>query len=296
AKLKDTYADTLPRMVSKRTGRIHASFHQTGAVTGRLSSSGPNLQNIPIRTALGREIRRAFVPRDGQHLLLSADYSQIELRVLAHFSQDEALLSAFRADQDVHAFVAAQVFGVEPGQVSSEQRARAKAVNFGIVYGQTPFGLARQTGMSRTDAKQFIERYFARYPGVRRFLDACVEKVRQTGAATTILGRRRPIEDIHSRNPARRSAAERLAVNTVVQGTAADLIKRAMVAIHQRLAEQPDVARMLIQVHDELVFEVRKDGVKGVTAMVREQMSNALPLDVPIKVDVGVGQNWLEAK
>jgi DNA polymerase-1 len=295
SKLKGTYVDALPELVHPRTRRIHPIFNQTGAVTGRLSCNDPNLQNIPIRSEVGAQIRRAFVPGAKDQVLLKADYSQIELRVLAHFCGDAALSAAFREDRDIHAFVASQIHGVPLGAVSDAQRAQAKTVNFGIIYGQSAFGLARQTGMTQTEAKAFIERYFARYPKIRGFLDQCIAHARRHGYVRTLLGRRRAIPDIHSRNQTARNAAERLAVNTVVQGTAADLIKRAMVNIHRRIKKEDRPSRMLIQVHDELVFEVPKSAVDAEAAMIVEEMSGALALDVPIKVDVGWGPNWLEA-
>ncbi len=296
AKLKGTYVDTLPQMICRRTGRIHAGFHQTSAITGRLSSSDPNLQNIPIRTEIGRQIRRAFVPRDDAHVLLTADYSQIELRVLAHFCGDETLRAAFREDQDIHRFVAAQVFGVPVDQVTREQRGKAKAVNFGIIYGQTAYGLSRGTGMPVGEAQAFIDMYFLRYPGIRQFIDATIADARRTGHVRTILGRRRPLPDINSRNRNARSLTERLAVNTVVQGSAADLIKRAMIHIHHRIRGEHRPARMLIQVHDELVFDVPRDAVEAEADFIRHEMTTALPLDVPIKVDLAWGDNWLEGK
>ncbi len=295
-KLKGTYIDSLPNMVSKRTGRIHPSFHQTGAVTGRLSCSDPNLQNIPIRTEAGAQIRRAFIPGSPDHVLIKADYSQIELRVLAHFCGDENLRDAFMNDHDIHAFVAAQINDIPLEQVTKEQRSRAKTVNFGIVYGQSAFGLSRQTGMSLGDAKQFIETYFARYPRIRGFLESCVEHAKKYGYVKTMLGRRRPIPDIDSRNQTARNAAERLAVNTVVQGTAADMIKRAMVNLDRRIREENHPSRMLIQVHDELVFETPRDRAMEEAAMIAREMSNAIKLDVPVKVDVAMGPNWLDAK
>lgn len=295
-KLKNTYIDTLPEMVNERTGRVHASFNQIGAVTGRLSSSDPNLQNIPIRTEMGRQIRKAFVPSDKDHVLLTADYSQIELRVMAHFCKDEALVRAFVEGQDIHAFVASQVFDVPLTEVTKEQRSRAKTVNFGILYGQGPQGLSRQTGISVSEAKKFIERYFARYPGLRGFIDSCVEQAKREGYVRTILGRRRRIEDILSQNRMRAAAAERFAVNTVIQGSAADLIKRAMIRIHRRIHDECRPSRMLIQVHDELVFEVPRAAVEAEAAMIREEMTHALSLDVPILVDINWGGNWLEGK
>ncbi|MBX3395009.1 MAG: DNA polymerase I [Phycisphaerae bacterium] len=294
SKLKGTYVDSLPDMISRRTGRIHPSFHQAGAVTGRLSCSDPNLQNIPIRTEEGAKIRRAFVPGNRDHVLIKADYSQIELRVLAHFSGDENLRDAFLHDRDIHAFVAAQLNDIPIEDVSKEQRSRAKTVNFGIVYGQSAFGLARQTGMSQADARQFIDRYFARYPRIRGFLDQCVEHARRHGYVKTILGRRRPIADISSRNQAARNAAERLAVNTVVQGSAADLIKRAMINLDRRIETERRPMRMLLQVHDELVFEVPRERAAEEARVIVKEMSEALTLNVPIRVDVAVGENWLD--
>jgi len=296
SKLKGTYVDALPEMVSPRTGRIHPSFHQTGAVTGRLSCSDPNLQNIPIRTEMGAQIRRAFIPRDPDAVLLKADYSQIELRVLAHLSGDKALGDAFAADRDIHAFVAAQIAGIPIDQVTKQQRSRAKTVNFGIVYGQSPFGLARQTGMSQGQAKAFIEQYFKRYPSIRGFLDSCMENARRHGYVRTMLGRRRPILEINSRNRSARQAAERLAANTVIQGTAADMIKRAMVNLHRRIISEHHPSRMLIQVHDELVFEMPKKSIEQEAKMIAEEMSNALPLEVPVKVDLAYGKNWLDVQ
>jgi DNA polymerase-1 len=294
AKLKGTYVDALPEMVCPRTGRIHPSYHQTGAVTGRLSCSDPNLQNIPIRSDVGAQIRRAFVPGRPGHVLVKADYSQIELRVLAHFCRDEALAAAFREDRDIHAFVAAQLAGVPLDQVTDRQRAQAKTVNFGIIYGQSAFGLSRQTGMSLGDARAFIERYFSRYPKIRAFLDQCVAHARRHGYVKTLLGRRRAVPDIDSRNPSARNAAERLAVNTVVQGTAADMIKRAMINLHRRIQRERRPSRMLIQVHDELVFEVPAADAVGESAMIAEEMTGAIRLDVPVKVDVSSGPNWLD--
>ena len=295
-KLRGTYVDALPNERSKRTGRIHTSYHQTAAVTGRLSSSEPNLQNIPIRTEAGRQIRRAFVPRSPDELLIVADYSQIELRVLAHFCEDEALTRAFVEDQDIHAFVAAQVNGVPLAEVTKEMRSRAKAVNFGIVYGQTAFGLAQTTGMSRTEAQKFIDGYFARYPRIREFISQCVADATRDGEVRTILGRRRPIENIASGNAAVRGQAERAAVNTVIQGSAADLIKIAMIRLDGRIRAEKLPLRMLLQVHDELVCEAPRDAAPGLAAMIRDEMTGAMKLRVPLKVDVACGENWLEAK
>ncbi len=295
-KLKSTYLDTLPKMVCRKTGRIHAGFHQTGAVTGRLSSSDPNLQNIPIRTEVGRRIRGAFVAGRPEHVLLVADYSQIELRVLAHFCQDEALIRAFRSGQDIHAFVAAQVNGVPLEQVTKEQRSAAKAVNFGIVYGQSAFGLARSLNISRTAAKTFIDMYFMRYPGIRLFIDQTVVDAQRDGYVETILGRRRPLPELRDVSPQQVALGKRLAVNTVIQGSAADLIKRAMIDIHREIGATNRPSRMLIQVHDELVFEVPESEVEAEAEMVRRKMTQAIPLDVPVEVDIAWGRNWLESK
>jgi DNA polymerase-1 len=296
AKLKSTYVDKLPEMLSRSTGRIHAHFNQTGAVTGRLSSSDPNLQNIPIRTETGREIRKAFVTGNEHDVLLTADYSQIELRMLAHYCQDPDLLQAFRDETDIHAFVASQVFGIELTDVTKEQRGRAKAVNFGIIYGQSPFGLARTTGMDVSEAKMFIDTYFRRYPGIRRFIDQCIADAKKRGYVSTILGRRRPITELDSRNRQRAALGERLAVNTVLQGSAADLIKRAMIHIHRRIQQEHRPVRLLIQVHDELVCAVPRTSAAEEADMIRQEMITAIPLDVPITVDVAWGDNWLEGK
>lgn len=296
SKLRGTYVGPLPGLVSPRTGRLHASFHQAVTTTGRLSSSNPNLQNIPVRTEQGREIRKAFVPGDRGHVLLTADYSQIELRVLAHFSRDPALVEAFQNNQDIHTAVAAQLAGVSQESVTREQRTQAKAVNFGIIYGQGAFGLSRLLGIGQREAADFIKRYKERYGGIVRFIDDCIAQAKQKGEVQTMLGRRRPIPEISSRNRARRAQGERLAVNTVVQGSAADLIKVAMVRIHRRIRDEELDLRLLVQVHDELVLEARKDRVEEYAAMVCEEMASALPLDVPVQVDTAWGDNWLEGK
>jgi DNA polymerase-1 len=293
AKLKGTYADALPALIDPATGRVHTTFNQTGAATGRLSSSNPNLQNIPIRTELGREIRAAFVPREGWKLIV-ADYSQIELRLLAHMSRDAVLVEAFRNGEDIHTRTAAEVFGVPPLMVTPEHRRNAKAVNFGIVYGQTPFGLAAQLGIDRKEADLYIRAYFERYAGVRRFIDTTIAEVRRTGVALTLSGRRRPIPDMQSRNPNARGFAERTAVNTPLQGTAADFIKLAMIQIDEKLRGMQ--TRMLLQVHDELVFEAPPEEVETVRAMVKSEMETVERLAVPLVVDVGVGDNWRDAK
>ena len=295
-KLRGTYVDALPNTCSRRTGRIHTSYHQTGAITGRLSSSEPNLQNIPVRTELGRQIRKAFVPRSADELLIVADYSQVELRVLAHFCQDEALIEAFTKDHDIHAFVAAEINGVPLAEVTKEMRARAKAVNFGIVYGQTAFGLSQTTGISRGEAQRFIDTYFQRYPRIRAFIHQCVADARRDGFVRTIQGRRRPITNLDSRNRTAQAQAERLAVNTVIQGSAADLIKVAMIRLHQRILDEQLPLRMLLQVHDELVCESPRIEADRMAEIIREVMTGAMQLCVPLKVDVASGENWFEAK
>jgi DNA polymerase-1 len=293
AKLKGTYIDALPALIDQASQRLHTTFNQAGAATGRLSSSNPNLQNIPIRTELGREIRAAFVPRQGWKLVV-ADYSQIELRLLAHMSHDPVLVEAFRNGEDIHTRTAAEVFGVPPLMVTAEHRRKAKAVNFGIVYGQTPFGLAQTLGIERREADLYIRAYFERYAGVRRFLDLTVAEVRRIGVALNLFGRRRPIPDMHSRNPNARNFAERTAVNTPLQGTAADLIKLAMIRIDEKLRGMQ--ARMLLQVHDELVFEAPVEEVETLKGMVKSEMESVRRLDVPLLVDVGMGDNWRDAK
>jgi DNA polymerase-1 len=294
-KLKSTYVDALPALIDPRTGRLHTSFNQTGAATGRLSSSNPNLQNIPIRSELGREIRAAFVPKEGWKLLV-ADYSQIELRLLAHMSDDARLVEAFREGEDIHTRTASEVLGVPPLMVTPEARRDAKAVNFGIVYGISAFGLAAQLGISRGEAEKYIKNYFARYAGVRRFIDATIAEVRQTGVTRTLFGRERPIPEINSRNPNARGFAERTAVNSPLQGTAADLIKLAMVRIDAALDGGGYRSAMLVQVHDELVFECPPEEVEAVSKVVKREMEGAYQLNVPLVVDVGVGDNWRDAK
>ncbi|MDR9391706.1 MAG: DNA polymerase I [Trueperaceae bacterium] len=296
-KLLGTYVAPLPGFVSPRDGRLHASFHQVGAATGRLSSSDPNIQNIPVRSDAGRMIRRAFVPTADDRVLLSADYSQVELRMLAHLSGDAAMREAFDAGLDVHAFVAGQVYGVPLEEVDDERRQVAKTVNFGIVYGQTAFGLARTLRIPQGDAAAFIEAYKARYPGIDAFLAACVERAEADGYVETILGRRRPVPEIASRNRNQRALGERLAINTVVQGSAADLIKLAMRTLDARLAapDAPDAA-MIVQVHDELVFDVARSDLAATEALAREVMTGAMDLDVPLVVDVASGATWADAK
>ncbi|MBA3913234.1 MAG: DNA polymerase I, partial [Acidobacteriales bacterium] len=290
-KLKSTYVDALPALLSPQDGRLHTTFGQATTATGRLSSTNPNLQNIPIRTELGREIRAAFVAPKGS-LLLAADYSQIELRLLAHFSGDKLLVEAYRTDEDVHTLTASQVFGVPPLMVNADHRRMAKVVNFGIVYGLSPFGLSQKLGIDTSEAKQFIQAYFEKYAGVRRFIDDTLEAARREGKVQTLFGRVRPIPDINSRNSNLRGFAERTAVNTPLQGTAADLIKIAMIRIDAALREREMKTRMTLQVHDELVFEVPEEEIEIVRSLVREYMEQVHPLDVPLRVELGVGPNW----
>lgn len=296
AKLKSTYVDGLLGLVADGQERIHTTFHQTVTTTGRLSSSEPNLQNIPIRLAEGRKIRRAFVPGQSYDYILAADYSQIELRILAHMSQDEILMQAFQEGQDIHARTAAEVFGVPMEQVTPEMRRRAKAVNFGIVYGISDYGLARDLGISRKEAAQYIESYFARYSGVKRYIEQAVSQARELGYVETLLHRRRYLPEIRSRNYHRRAFAERTAMNTPIQGSAADLIKLAMVKMQQELERGGYLTRMLLQVHDELIFEVPAAEVQTMTKLVQQVMQNAMPLSVPVVVDVKIGPNWYEMK
>ena len=291
SKLKSTYVDALPALLNSVTKRLHTTFNMAGSATGRLSSVNPNLQNIPIRTELGREIRAAFIAEPG-HVLLAADYSQIELRLLAHFSGDRLLVEAYRAGEDIHTLTASQVFGVPPLMVNAEHRRRAKAVNFGIVYGLSAFGLSQQIGIDTKEAKQFIDAYFEKYSGVREFIDRTLEQARRDQKVTTLFGRIRPIPDIHSKNFNLRGFAERTAVNTPLQGTAADLIKIAMIRIDAELRERKLHSRMLLQVHDELVFEVPEGEVETMSRLVTERMENVYALKVPLKVEVGVGLNW----
>ena len=296
AKLKSTYVDALPEMICPETGRVHASFNQVVAATGRLSSSDPNLQNIPVRTEEGREIRSAFVPGHEGWVLLAADYSQIELRVLAHFSGDARLCEAFARDEDIHARVASQVNGVPLEQVTPEMRRAAKAVNFGVIYGQSPFGLARALGIDQDAAAKFIDNYFEGYPGIEEFLGRVLAECRKNGYVRTILGRRRAISGVREGAGRQRNLAERTAVNTVIQGSAADLIKLAMVAIHRRLRKERLSARMLLQIHDELIFEVPADQLHHLAELVTEEMVGVYTLNVPLKVDIKAGPNWAAAE
>ncbi len=293
SKLRNTYVDKLGALINPRTNRVHASFNQTITATGRLCSSSPNLQNIPIRTELGRKIRAAFVPVEKSDCILSCDYSQIELRLLAHFSKDEALMEAFAADRDIHSFVASQIYGVALDEVTKEMRSQCKAVNFGIIYGQGAFGLSRSVGMSMAEAKRFIDDYFTRYGSIRSFMDDVIDDAKKRGFAETILHRRRRIDNLNSRNANKRAQAERLAVNTVIQGSASDLIKVAMVNIQAKIDAEELPVKMVLQIHDELVFELPKKEVERHAEWIAEKMKSAITLDVPMKVDIAHGSSWL---
>ncbi|MDH3998015.1 MAG: DNA polymerase, partial [Desulfuromonadales bacterium] len=294
SKLKGTYTDALPKLAHPETGRIHTSLNQAVTATGRLSSSDPNLQNIPIRTEEGRRIREGFIPSDGC-VLLAADYSQVELRVLAHLADETALREAFERGEDIHQRTASEVFGVFPEMVSAEQRRQAKAINFGVIYGQSAFGLAKQLGIGRREAQDFIDTYFERYPGIRAFMDACIDEAREKLYVATMLGRRCAIPEINSKNGQVRGYAERNAINYPVQGSAADIIKVAMVRIAARLKEQGLKSRMLLQVHDELVFDVPQDELETMRELVQQEMEHAVDISTPLLVEVGVGANWREA-
>jgi DNA polymerase-1 len=294
-KLKSTYIDALPQLVHPRTGRVHTCFNQAVAATGRLSSSDPNLQNIPIRTELGREIRRAFVAAPG-NVLISADYSQIELRVLAHLAKEDALIEAFRVGEDIHDRTAARVFGTDSGLSAHELRRRAKIINYALLYGKTAFTLSKDIGVTKDAAQVFIDAYFAGFPKVRGYIDDTLERARQTGVVKTMFGRRRLVPELNSRNGQVRAAAERVTVNMPIQGTAADILKRAMIDLHAALSAEGLRTRMILTVHDELLFEAPQDEADRAAALVRDRMENAVALDVPLTVDVGIGENWKDAK
>jgi DNA polymerase-1 len=294
AKLKSTYTDKLPSMVNRQTGRVHTSYGQATAVTGRLASSEPNLQNIPIRTAEGRRIREAFIAPAGA-LIVSADYSQIELRIMAHISRDENLLRAFAAGEDIHRATAAEIFGIAPDAVDSEQRRYAKVINFGLIYGMSAFGLARQLNLERAAAQQYMDRYFQRYPGVAEYMRVTREQAREQGYVETVFGRRLWLPEIRSSNAARRQGAERAAINAPMQGTAADLIKLAMVAVQQWLEQERMQSIMIMQVHDELVLEVPQAELATVQAGLHRLMTGVASLAVPLLVEIGLGANWDEA-
>jgi len=295
SKLKSTYIDALPELISKKTGRIHTSFNQTVTATGRLSSSDPNLQNIPIRTELGKKIRKAFIPQSKDFLILSCDYSQIEPRILAHFSEDKTLMTSFINDEDIHQRTASEVFGVPLSKVTPEQRRLAKTTNFSIMYGVSAYGLSQSTDMTPQEAQAFIDVYFKRYPKVKKYLEESINKAREMGYALTLFGRRRFIPEIESSNRRKREFAERVAINTPIQGSAADLIKIVMIEIFKKLKKRKTKTEMILQVHDELVFEVFKEELNWVKEMVKDKMENTVKLKVPIKVDMKVGENWLEA-
>jgi DNA polymerase-1 len=294
-KLKSTYVDVLPTLVSMRDGRIHTSYNQAVAATGRLSSNNPNLQNIPIRTEKGREIRKAFVPRNENYMLLSADYSQVELRIIAHLSKDPEMISDFRAGLDIHAATAAKVYGVKLEDVTREMRRNAKAVNFGIIYGMSSFGLSERLNIPRKEASEIIQQYFSRYSGIRTYIDQTIASAKKNGYVETMMKRRRYLRDINSGNATVRGFAERNAINAPIQGTAADLIKIAMINIFKEFSWLNLKSRMILQVHDELVFDVHRTEVEQVRTLVEDKMKNAIPMDVPVKVEISTGENWLEA-
>ncbi len=297
-KLKSTYVDSLPGLINPRTGRLHTSYNQAVAVTGRLSSNNPNLQNIPIRTDRGREIRKAFIPRDNGHRLVSADYSQIELRIVAAISGDENMIAAFKENKDIHTATAAKVYGIDEKDVTKDMRRAAKAVNFGIIYGQSAFGLAENIGVSRTEAKTIIDNYFIQYPSIKKYMDGSVNFAKEHGYVQTVMGRKRWLKDIYSANFTVRGYAERNAINMPIQGTAADMIKLAMIVVHRELKERKHLkAKMILQVHDELVFDVPENEVEEVKELIKTGMEHAMPLphEVPTSAETGSGNNWLEA-
>ena len=295
AKLKSTYVDALPLQIEKTTQRVHTQYMQTVAATGRLSSNNPNLQNIPIRTQRGRQVRKAFVPRNQDYVLVAADYSQIELRIIAALSEEQTMLKAFKDGQDIHASTAAKVFNVPLGEVTREQRSNAKTVNFGIIYGVSAFGLSNQTDLSRGEAKELIDTYYITYPKLRNYMSELVDFARDNGYVQTVLGRRRYLKDINSANAIVRGAAERNAVNAPIQGSAADIIKIAMINIHEKLEKGGYKTKMLLQVHDELVFDVFKPELYEMKTLIKTEMENAHALAVPLDVELGMGENWLQA-
>jgi len=294
-KLKSTYVDALPLLINPNTGRIHTSYNQAVTATGRLSSTNPNLQNIPIRTVRGREIRKAFVPRSEEFQILSADYSQIELRIMAAFSGDPSMIEAFNLGRDIHATTASKVFKIPLEEVTSDMRRKAKSVNFGIIYGISAFGLAKNLGISRTDAGDIIKAYFEEFPAVKAYMDRVVEEAREREYVETILGRRRYLADINSRNQTNRGFAERNAINAPIQGSAADMIKLAMISIQAFIEKEKLRSRMILQVHDELVFDAHRDELDFLKTNVEHLMQNALPMEVKMETGIGVGNNWLEA-
>jgi DNA polymerase I len=294
-KLKSTYVDSLPELVNPKTHRIHTNYMQTVAATGRLSSNNPNLQNIPIRTERGRQIRKAFIPRDENHVILAADYSQVELRIIAALSGDQGMIEAFKNGLDIHAATAAKVFNVALEDVTRDQRSKAKAVNFGIAYGQGAFGLAENLNISRTEAKEIIDNYFKEFPGIQDYKHIAIESAREKGYAETLLNRRRNLPDINSRNGTVKAAAERNAINAPIQGSAADIIKLAMINIHELFKKEGFKSKMLLQVHDELVFDAEKTELEKIIPLIKKEMESAYIIDVPLVVDINYGNNWLEA-
>jgi DNA polymerase-1 len=296
-KLKNTYVDALPLMVNRKTGRVHTSYAQAVAVTGRLSSTDPNLQNIPVRTERGREIRKAFIPRNEEYVLLSADYSQIELRIVAAISGDVNMCEAFKTGKDIHTATAAKVFGVEEAAVTKEMRYRAKSVNFGIIYGQGAFGLADNLGISRTEAKEIIDNYKKQFPNIQKYMDDSINFAKENGYVQTLMGRKRWLRDINSANFTVRGFAERNAINSPIQGSAADMIKLAMIRIHKAFKQHGFKSKMLLQVHDELVFDAHKEEIDLIKPVILDCMQHAMPLphDVPTDAEVGIGDNWLQA-
>jgi DNA polymerase-1 len=294
-KLSGTYLQALPRLVAA-DGRIHSTWNQNGTATGRINSTDPNLQNIPIRTDLGKKIRKAFVPEKKGDLILACDYSQIELRILAHYCGDAVLKKAFLNGRDIHTETSARMFNVAPDKVTSEMRSRAKVINFGVLYGMGPFRISREFGTSVKEAKAFLDDYFGQFPKVRQFLEDCKELCREKGYAETLMHRRRPIPEINSQNRVLREAGERVSTNMPIQGTAADMIKLAMLRVDELLKKKKARTRMLLQVHDELVFELAKEEADTLPALIQKAMANALPLDVPVEVGMGTGKSWADAK
>jgi len=294
-KLQNTYVDALPTQINPKTGRVHTDYMQAVAATGRLSSNNPNLQNIPIRTERGQKVRRAFVARDENHVLVSADYSQIELRIIAALSEEPNMIESFKKHEDIHKSTAAKVFNVALDEVTREQRSNAKTVNFGIIYGVSAFGLSQQTSLNRAESKELIDAYYATYPKLREYINTQIEFAREYGYVQTVSGRRRYLKDINSQNAVVRGGAERNAVNAPIQGSAADIIKIAMINIHNRLIKENLETKMLLQVHDELVFDVPKTELEKVKPIIKQEMENAFKLAVPLEVEIGEGINWLDA-
>ena len=294
-KLKSTYVDALPALVNPRDGRIHTSYNQAVAATGRLSSNNPNLQNIPIRTELGREIRKAFIPRNSDYVLMAADYSQIELRIIAHLSDDKAMIHDFSEGVDIHTATASRVYNMPLGEVTRDMRRNAKTVNFGIIYGISAFGLSERLGIPRREAADIISSYFEKYPGVKKYMDSTIAFAKANGYVETIMGRRRYLNDINSGNATVRGFAERNAINAPIQGSSADMIKIAMISIYNEMVEKNLKTKMILQVHDELVFDVHREEVEIMKILIEKNMKQAMKLSVPVEVDINIGENWLEA-